>query len=97
MPEIKLYDERHRISRKRDNGLLRREVWVDHRGVVTRYNLAYINHLIFSGDNGRVLGYDNHHGFHHRHYMGEPQSFDFISFEDVETRFEREWAKLLAV
>lgn len=96
MSEIKLYDERHRISRKRGNGLLRREVWVDRRGVVTRYNLAYINHSIFGGDNGRVLGYDNQHGYHHRHFMGETGSFEFVSFEDVEARFEREWIKLLA-
>jgi hypothetical protein len=96
MPEIKIYDERHRISRKRGNGFLRREVWVDHRGVVTLYNLAYINHFQFGGDNGRVLGYDNRHGYHHRHFKGETESFEFVSFEDVEARFEREWIKLLA-
>ena len=96
MPETKVHDERHRISRKRGNGLLRREVWVDHRGIVTRYNLAYINHSLFGGDNGRVLGYDNQHGYHHRHLRGETQAFDFVSFEDVEERFEREWIELLA-
>jgi len=36
--------------------MLRREVWVDRRGLVVRYNLAYINHPIYVGDNGRVLG-----------------------------------------
>jgi len=56
------------VSRKRGNGTVRYEVWEDN-GVVTRYNLAYINHLIFSGDNGRVIGYDNKHG-HHRHFKG---------------------------
>lgn len=96
MSETKVYDERHRISRKRGNGLLRREVWIDHCGVVTRYNLAYINHLIFGRDNGRVLGYDNQHGYHHRHFMGETESFEFVSFEDVEAQFEREWMQLLA-
>lgn len=55
---------------KYGNGLLRREVWVNEQGQVSRYNLAYINHLIFSGDHGRVVGYDNAHGYHHRHYMG---------------------------
>ena len=38
---------------------------------VISYALAYINPLIFSGDNGRVLGYDNAHGFSHKHFMGE--------------------------
>lgn len=30
---------------------------------VISYALAYINPLIFSGDNGRVLGHDNSHGY----------------------------------
>jgi hypothetical protein len=38
---------------------------------VTRYNLAYINHSICHVDNGRVLGFENAHDYHHRHYMGE--------------------------
>lgn len=62
----------------------------------TRYNLAYINPVLFGGDNGRVLGYDNQLGSHHRHFRGETQAFDFISFEDVEERFEREWIELVA-
>lgn len=94
MSERKLYDDRHRISRKRGNGLLRREVWVDNNGSISRYNLAYINHAIFGGDNGRVLGYDNRHGFHHRHFMGMTEPFEFESYEDVENRFEREWLEL---
>jgi len=38
---------------------LRREVWVDGKGQVTRYNLAYINHNLYQRDNGRVLGYES--------------------------------------
>jgi len=96
MSEIKVYDERHMISRKRGNGVLRREIWIDSRGLVTRYNLAYINFSIFSGDNGRVLGYDSQHGYHHRHFMGEIESVEFVSFEDVEAQFESEWIQFLA-
>ncbi len=91
MPERKIVDETFTISRKRGNGLLRREVWVDPHGKVVRYNLAYINHSLFSGDNGRVIGYDNAHGHHHRHYMGNVDPIEFISFEDIETRFEQDW------
>ena len=39
--------------------------------VVTRYNLAYINHATCHVDNGRVLGFDNAHELHHKHYMGK--------------------------
>ncbi len=30
-------------------GMLRREIWVDRSHRVVRYNLAYINHLIYAG------------------------------------------------
>lgn len=96
MPEHKIRDDRHKISRRKGNGQLRREVWADEQGVVTRYNLAYINHAMFTGDNGRVLGFDNNHGNHHRHYMGSIDPVDdFASFEELEDRFDREWSSLL--
>jgi hypothetical protein len=94
MPERKIIDETFTISRKRGNGLLRREVWVDRQGHVVRYNLAYINHTSHSGDNGRVVGYDNAHGYHHRHYMGKVEEVEFNGFEDVEARFEQDWITL---
>lgn len=91
MPERKIIDETFAISRKRGNGILRREVWVDREGRVVRYNLAYINHTIHAGDNGRVVGYDNTHGFHHRHFLGKVVEVNFESFEDIEARFESDW------
>lgn len=54
----KVVDEVHVISAHRGNGKVRVETWVDTAGNVVRYNLAYINHSIFAGDNGRVLGYE---------------------------------------
>ncbi|BCA64640.1 toxin-antitoxin system TumE family protein [Fluviibacter phosphoraccumulans] len=92
--EIKQSDETHKISDKRGNGKLRREVWVDAQGKVVRYNLAYINHHLFQGDNGRVIGYDNAHGVHHRHYFGGVSPVDFVSFDDIEDRFEADWSAL---
>jgi len=71
--------------------MLRREIWVDGSGRVVRYNLAYINHLIYAGDDGRVLGYDSAHGHHHRHYRGKVIMVGFESFEQIEARFQREW------
>ncbi|MCX7176121.1 MAG: DUF6516 family protein [Proteobacteria bacterium] len=87
----KVQDVSTRLANKRGNGILRREVWVDGKGKVVRYNLAYINHDLFQGDNGRVLGYDNAHGFHHRHYKGKVEAVAFRSFEDIEARFEADW------
>lgn len=95
MAEIIIIDESHKISDKRGNGKLRREVWTDQStGVVTKYNLAYINHNIYSGDNGRVVGYDNAHDGHHRHYFGHVEPIDLVSFEDIEERFEEAWLAL---
>ena len=73
---------------------MRREIWVDRRGRVVRYSLAYINPLIHAGDNGRVLGYDSAHGRHHRHYKGEVTTVSFESFVQIEARFQREWKQL---
>jgi hypothetical protein len=94
MADEKIVDETHHISGKCGNGQLRREIWVDKKGRVTRYNLAYVNHALHRGDNGRVVGYDNQHGFHHRHYFGEVAAVDFISFEKIENVFEADWIAL---
>lgn len=94
MADKKSVDESHTISGKRGNGQLRREVWVDESGRVTRYNLAYINHGLHQGDNGRVVGYDNQHDYHHRHYFGKVEPVEFTSYEEIEDRFERDWIAL---
>ena len=90
----KVIDEVHKIPDRRGNGQLRREVWVDERGKVVRYNLAFINHRLYQGDNGRVIGYDNRHGYHHRHYFGTVEAVTFQSFEEIEVRFEADWLAL---
>jgi hypothetical protein len=75
--------------------MLRREISVDRRGRVARYCLAYIHHLIYGGDNGRVLGYDSAQGHHHRHYRGKVTTVRFESFERIEACFQREWNRLV--
>ena len=89
--------ERFELSKKSGGGVLQYEAWgYQEKGktVVTRYNIAYINHTIFAGDNGRVLGYDNAHGYHHRHWMGTVETFEFKSYADVVERFQTEWKDL---
>ena len=90
----KVVDERFYLSSSKGGGMLRREIWVDWRGNVARFNLAYINPLIFSGDNGRVLGYDSAHGCHHRHYKGRVAAVPSVGFERIEERFQKEWSRL---
>lgn len=59
-----------------------------------KYSLAYINPLIHAGDNGRVLGYDNAHGFPHKHYMGRITPEPNRSWEEIRKRFEQEWREI---
>ena len=61
---------------------------------VVSYALAYINPLIFSGDNGRALGYDNSHAYSHRNCMGAIVPHSFTSYEELYARFEREWQEI---
>ena len=96
--EILLEQERFELKPKLGGGLLSYEVWgYEEQGktIVTRYNLAYINHAIFRGDNGRVLGFDNAHGHHHRHFMGEVEAVEFESYEATLERFQREWLEIV--
>jgi len=90
--------ERFELSKKSGGGILQYEAWgyqEKDKTVVTRYGIAYVNHTIFAGDNGRVLGYDNAHGYHHRHWMGSVEPFEFKSYADVVERFQAEWQDLV--
>lgn len=96
--EILLEQERFELKPKSGGGILSYEVWgyqVQGKTVVTRYNLAYINHAIHRGDNGRVLGFDNAHGYHHRHFMGKVKAVEFESYESTLERFQQEWLAIV--
>ncbi len=93
-----LEQERFELKSKSGGGLLSYEVWgyvEQGRTVVTRYNLTYINHAIHQGDNGRVLGFDNAHGYHHRHYLGVVEAVEFVSYEATQERFQQEWLEIV--
>jgi hypothetical protein len=54
---------------------------------VVAYSLAYINLKVCPVDNGRVLGYDNSHDYHHHHFMGEMDALDFTTYAALAERF----------
>ena len=70
--------------------MIREEVWEDESGKVVRYNLAFINHFLTREDNGRVLGYDNAHGEHHRHYYGAVEKISITNYESLVGLFHDE-------
>lgn len=75
-------------------GILREEVWVNARGEVVRYNLAFLLPHLLKKDNGRVLGYDNAHGVHERHDQGVVQKARFKDYPSTAARFYREVANI---
>ena len=92
---VKTVNEESIISCLVGKGKLREEVWQDSTtGEVVRYNLAFINHVMCRGDNGRVRGYDVAHGYHHRHFMGTVEDIDFPGYEKLSRRFFKEVAAL---
>ncbi len=96
--ETLLEQERYELKPKSGGGILSFEVWgyvEKDKTVVTRYNLAYINHAIYQDDNGRVLGFDNAHGCHHRHSMGKIEAVGFVSYEATQERFQQEWLEIV--
>ena len=78
--------EELRLKGKRKGALLKEQVWFED-GQVVAYSLAYINLKQCPVDNGRVLGYDNSHDYHHRHCMGVVKSVDFTTYEALAERF----------
>ena len=93
----KVVDDTIALKRPRRGAKLREEVWQTADGRVTKYNLAYINHLICRVDNGRVLGYDNSHDGHHRHFMGKVEPIAFTGYASLAKRFQDEVHELWAL
>ena len=80
------------IPRVMGGGLIKEYAEIDmDSGRLWRYSLVYVNPMIHSHDNGRVLGYDNAHGRPHRHFMGEITPEPDLPWDQVSEKFHREW------
>lgn len=87
----KVVDEEYTVRCKSGStGIFREEVYQDARGNVARYNLAFIHYGLCRKDHGRVLGYDNAHDFHERHWMGRSEEVAFRNYKSTFCRFIRE-------
>jgi len=78
-------------------GVLREEVWVNEEDEIVRYNLAFLLPHVTAVDNGRVLGFDNAHGVHERHFMGTVESAAFEHYLTMAKRIYREVQSLRAM
>jgi hypothetical protein len=74
--------------------IVRIQVDYSHAGTLLRYSLSLID-LSSLLDNGRIVGYDNAHGQHHRHYFGRVDRVEFESYEKLEGQFEAQVRRYL--
>jgi hypothetical protein len=81
--------EVNRLKGKRKGTSLKEQVWLEDERV-SEYSLVYINLKRCQVDHGRVLGYDNSHSFHHRHFMGKIEAIEFTSYPNLFDRFIKE-------
>jgi hypothetical protein len=81
------------LKGNREGAILKDEVWYENEKVIA-YNLAYINLRRCHVDHGRVLGYDNSHGYHHRHFMGKVGPIEYTTYDEHVKRFIAEVHKL---
>jgi len=87
----KIISDRFSVPKRRGGGIVKIEVWENEDGAVVKYSFAYINHMLCSKDNGRVIGYDNTHNYHHKHYFGDIFPVDdFTDYESLLNQFEEE-------
>ena len=86
----KVIDERFIVPLQNGGGMIKFEAW-EYKDKIVKYNMVYINREIFPNDNGRVMGYDNSHNFHHKHYFGKIYELDdFISYQELVQRFKND-------
>lgn len=90
----KVVDETLVLKRPRRGATPKEEVWQNEKGEVVKYSLAYINPLVWNADNGQVLGYDNSHDYHHRHFWGTVEEVEFEGYEALSARFHAEGVEL---
>ena len=81
------YENRIYLEGPREPPLIRESWRKDSQGVVVEYSLAYIDFTLYPRDNGRVLGYDNAHGFHERHFRGQAEETTYTTYEEQLDRF----------
>lgn len=93
LPTLRIHDPgAARIPQRLGGGIVREYAELEiATGKLWRYSLVYINPAINSRDNGRVLAYDNAHGYPHQHLMGKITRQPAMSWPEVRDRFRREW------
>jgi len=91
---IKVADDIFMVPWYEGNGVIRRVIRVGVDGRAVQYLLAYYNLEYFSGDNGRVMGFDYENGELKEWMLGAGTAGTFGSLVELEERFEKQWNEL---
>jgi hypothetical protein len=92
----KVVDETFVVPSDKGGGIIKFEAWT-YQNEIVKYGMAYINKELFAKDNGRVIGYDNAHGYHHKHYFGQITEIDdFTSYRELVMRFKKELKEFIS-
>ena len=87
---IKVIDEQFIVPYTQGGGIIKFED-LELENKIVKYNMVYVNKNIFPNDNGRVMGYDNSHNFHHKHYFGQITELDdFTNYQELIERFKND-------
>jgi|WetSurMetagenome_2_1015567.scaffolds.fasta_scaffold07685_3 hypothetical protein len=70
-------EDRHYLDKKQGI-LIQRIIVTNLQGKIEYYSLAYIDPTISTQDNGRILGYDDSHNYHRKHWFGTVEIVEFI-------------------
>ena len=92
--KLETYSQRAFFDRPNRPPLVHESWTKNAKGEIVEYSLAYIDFSIYAGDNGRVLGYDNAHGYHERHFMGNAEQIAFTTYAEQFERFISEVRQL---
>ncbi len=86
----KVIDEKYIVPTEKGGGIVKFEAWQFDEKII-KYNMVYVNKDLYAQDNGRVVGYDNAHNYHHKHYFGTIVELDdFISYRDQVLKFRED-------
>jgi len=86
----KVIDEQFIVPYANGGGIIKFEAW-EYENLIVKCNMVYNNKSVFPNDNGRVMGYDNSHNFHHKYYFGQITGLDdFTSYQELVQRFKND-------
>lgn len=78
----------HEKQVEEDGSIIELKIWSVPSGSSHTHEVKYS--LVYIRGGERVIGYDNAHGYDHRHYPGEPEPYRFKNIQTLLRDFRRD-------